>query len=180
MVIADGTAYATAGMFPSEGFIFWLWMRSPEPSAGARFRRTSPAQGYLLASATRLYIPAGRDNPVVCDRATGKRIRWSMETAEPTHYWQAAIPWFSGLEKRGNSTRSRMDRRTNSPRFRKPNDCCGDRSYLHSDTELSALDRGRYLQLARDRKSISRQQGKSKRPSGSWMRSRGAIPRRPN
>jgi outer membrane protein assembly factor BamB len=34
----------------------------------------------------------------------------------------------------------------------------GNRSYLHSDSEISALDRGRYLQLARERKSISRQQ----------------------
>ena len=34
----------------------------------------------------------------------------------------------------------------------------GNRSYLHSDTEISALDRGRYLQLARERKSISSQQ----------------------
>lgn len=33
-----------------------------------------------------------------------------------------------------------------------------DRSYLHSDTELSALDRARYLAMARERKALSTRQ----------------------
>ncbi|MFO1461696.1 MAG: PQQ-binding-like beta-propeller repeat protein [Verrucomicrobiota bacterium] len=160
VVIADGTAYATAGMFPSEG----VHLLALDAVTGAeRWRQVQtdlPAQGYLLASATRLYIPAGRDNPVVCDRATGKRIRVVDGNGGTYALLAGGDSLVFGPGKTGQLNALEDGPSDQLATFQgNQMIVAGDRSYLHSDTELSALDRGRYLQLARDRKSISRQQG---------------------
>ena len=80
VLVDEGTAYYGAGLFPSEGVYVEsvragdgqaLWRNdtggeSAEP-------RMSP-QGYLLATATNLFVPQGRVSPMAFDRADGKRI----------------------------------------------------------------------------------------------------------
>ncbi|MBL9172866.1 MAG: PQQ-like beta-propeller repeat protein [Verrucomicrobiales bacterium] len=160
VVVADGIAYTTAGMFPSEG----VHLLALDAATGAeRWRQIQtdlPAQGYLLASPTRLYIPAGRDNPVVCDRATGKRIRVVDGNGGTYALLAGGDSLVFGPGKTGQLNALDEGPADQLATFQgNQMIVAGDRSYLHSDTELSALDRGRYLQLARERKAISRRQG---------------------
>jgi outer membrane protein assembly factor BamB len=103
---------------------------------------------------------AGRDNPVVCDRATGKRIRVVDGNGGTYALLAGGDSLVFGPGKTGQL--NAMDEGSSDQLATFQGNqmiVAGERSYLHSDTELSALDRGRYLQLARERKSISRRQG---------------------
>jgi outer membrane protein assembly factor BamB len=72
IVVEDETVYFGAGLFPNEGMhLFAL----NAPDGTVRWRRSVElsGQGYMLASAQRLYVPTGRTNPVRFARADGTR-----------------------------------------------------------------------------------------------------------
>jgi outer membrane protein assembly factor BamB len=73
VVVDAGVVYFCAGLFPSQGNFLCavsakdgkeLWKQPIEVVS----------QGYLLASASHLYVPTGRTAPVAFDRATGKQV----------------------------------------------------------------------------------------------------------
>jgi len=78
VLVAGGTAYFGAGVFPAEGLFLYavdaatgrLQWKNDTYSQGGR-SGISP-QGYLLASADRLFMPSGRAMPAAFDRATGR------------------------------------------------------------------------------------------------------------
>jgi outer membrane protein assembly factor BamB len=84
-ILVDGqpgaaVAYFGAGVFPSDGvYLFAVDAENGKPlwcyDAGgdSPFSTFSP-QGYLLASATRLYVPQGRVSPAVFDRKDGRAL----------------------------------------------------------------------------------------------------------
>lgn len=159
VVVRDGLAYTTAGMFPSDG----VHRVALDAATGAvRWRQVQtdlPAQGYLLASATRLYVPAGRNNPAVCDLATGRRLR-VVEGSGGTYALLTDDLLVFGPGKTGQLGAVEDGRSDQLATF------AGNhlivtptRSFLHSDTGLSALDRVRHLELARERKRLATRQG---------------------
>jgi len=154
VVVQDGTVYTTAGMFPAEG----VHRIALDAATGAeRWRQIQtdlPAQGYLLASRTRLYVPAGRDNPAVCDVADGKRLR-VVEGAGGTYALLTDDMLVFGPGKTGQLGAVEEGRSDQLATFQGNHMIVTlDRSYLHSDTEITALDRARYLQLARERRRL--------------------------
>lgn len=159
VVVRSNIVYTTAGMFPSEG----VHLVALDALTGAvKWRQVQddlPAQGYLLASNTRLYVPAGRDNPIVCELSTGKRLQ-VVEGSGGTYALLTGDMLVFGPGKTGQLGAVEEDRKDQLATFQgnhmivTPN-----RSFLHSDTELSALDRARYLDLARQRKSMTTHQG---------------------
>ena len=159
VVVQEGLVYTTAGMFPSEG----VHLVALDAATGAeKWRQVQtdlPAQGYLLASRTRLYVPAGRDNPAVCDLATGKRLR-VVEGAGGTYALLSGDMLVFGPGKTGQLGAVEEGQSDQLATFQGNHMIVTpSRSYLHSDTELSALDRGRYLDLARERKVFAKRQG---------------------
>jgi outer membrane protein assembly factor BamB len=78
VLVDDGAAYFTAGIFPGEGvFLFAAAAESGEEiwqngSCGEVPQSRVSPQGYLLASKTTLYAPMGRVSPAAIDRATGE------------------------------------------------------------------------------------------------------------
>jgi len=102
MLVADGTAYVTAGMWPSEGIYVYaldarsgkqiwcnnssgdMYMDLPHPGASA-FSGVAP-QGYLLASGDVLLVPTGRSVPAAFDRGTGRLL----------YYRPASTQWNGG------------------------------------------------------------------------------------
>ena len=160
VLVRDGILYATAGMFPAEGVHLVALDADTGKERWRQVQKDLPAQGYLLASSSRLYVPAGRDNPVVCDLATGRRIR-VVEGAGGTYALLAGDALVFGPGKTGqlgmveDSSSDQLATFQGTHMIVTP-----DRSYLHSDTDLSALDRGRYLNLARDRKQLANEQAK--------------------
>lgn len=154
VVVRDGLAYCAAGMFPSEG----VYLCALDARTGAEkwkvVNHDLPAQGYLLASDTRLYVPSGRNNPVVYDRADGSRIR-VVEGAGGTYALLTGEDLVFGPGKAGQlgvvpeGESDQLATFAGNHMIVTP-----ARSFLHSDHELSALDRARYLELARERKAV--------------------------
>ena len=158
VIVQDGLVYTTAGMFPSEG----VYLLALDAATGAekwrQVQKDLPAQGYLLASRTRLYVPAGRDNPVVCDVANGKRLR-VVEGAGGTYALLSGDMLVFGPGKTGQLGAVDEGQSDQLATFQGNHMIVtSSRSFLHSDTELSALDRARYLELARERKTLGRRQ----------------------
>lgn len=87
-VIRDGLLYWGAGIWQSEGVFIramnpdtgeLVWMNDssggidmPQPHGGANAKSGVSAQGYLLASADRLFVPTGRAVPAAFHRANGE------------------------------------------------------------------------------------------------------------
>jgi outer membrane protein assembly factor BamB len=168
ILVDDGVAYAGSGMFPSEK-VHVLAFSATDGKELWRITQTDvPAQGYLLMSKIRLYVPAGRDNPVVLNRADGER--WIPIRAGGG----GGKTWFSGGG--GGGTEATLDGDTlvfgpgrKGQMFLVPGETgdafatfsgnhmiiSAEKSYLHADKELSVLDRVRYLKLEGERKQVA-------------------------
>lgn len=159
VIVQDGLVFTTAGMFPSEGVYLVALDAATGEERWRQVQKDLPAQGYLLASKTRLYVPAGRDNPVVCDIANGKRLR-VMEGAGGTYALLSGDMLVFGPGKTGQLGAVEEGQSDQLATFQGNHMIVtSTRSYLHSDTELSSLDRARYLELARERKTLGKRQG---------------------
>ncbi|MBM3822261.1 MAG: hypothetical protein FJ404_05075 [Verrucomicrobia bacterium] len=160
VVVQDGVAYAAAGMFPSEGVHLLALNAATGEVQWRQIQTDLPAQGYLLASRSRLYYPAGRNNPVVCDLAGGKRLQ-VVEGAGGTYALLSGDMLIFGPGKTGQLGAVEDGRQDQLASFEGNHMIVTPtRSFLHSDTELSALDRARYLDLARQRKNLTLEQSR--------------------
>lgn len=158
VVVRDGLLYTTAGMFPSEGVHLVAMDATTGDIRWRQIQTDLPAQGYLLASANRLYVPAGRNNPVVCDISNGQRLR-VVEGAGGTYALLTGDLLVFGPGKTGQLGAVEEGERDQLATFQGNQIIVTrDRSFLQSDHEISALDRSRYLQLARHRRDLQRQQ----------------------
>ncbi len=97
VLVADGVAYAAAGMWPSEGvFVYALnaktgrqiWCNDTSgrrwttvPHGAKSFSGVAP-QGYLLAGKDVLLVPTGRSVPAGFDRKTGKLMYYDPQGEE--------------------------------------------------------------------------------------------------
>ncbi len=159
VIVRDGMLYTAAGMFPSEGVHLVAFDASTGEVQWRQIQNDLPAQGYLLASATRLYVPAGRDNPVVCNLATGERLR-VVEGAGGTYALLTGDMLVFGPGKTGQLGLVEEGQKDQLATFQGNHMIVTtNRSFLHSDKELSALDRARYIELGRHRKALGTRQG---------------------
>ncbi len=87
-VVADAIVYFAAGIWPSEGIYVYavdantgdvIWQNvdsgsiyMPQPHSTAEAKSGVAAQGYLVVSGDRLFVPTGRAVPASFDRRTGK------------------------------------------------------------------------------------------------------------
>lgn len=154
IVVEAGRVYFCAGLFPSQG----SWLCALDAASG-RERWKEPieisAQGYLLASPTRLFVPTGRTAPRTFDRESGKD--------------QGALPG-SGVDTRAGGCFavvcgdqiSYSGGEGGGVQFAAPESkekvvfadglrivARGDTSYIVTNDRLLAIDRGHYLELAR-------------------------------
>lgn len=160
IVVRDRMVYCSAGMFPSEGVYICAVDAEKGQVRWKTEQKDLPAQGYMLASDTRLYVPAGRNNPVVLDRATGKRVR-VVDGSGGTYALLAGDTLVFGPGKTGQLGLVPAESSDQLATFQGNHMIVtADRSYLQSDQELSALDRPRYLDLAGKRRLAMVEQGK--------------------
>ncbi len=158
LVVQDGRVFTTAGMFPSEGVHLVAFDAATGAERWRQIQTDLPAQGYLLASRSRLYVPAGRDNPAVCDLQNGKRLR-VVEGSGGTYALLSDDLLVFGPGKTGQLGAVEDGHSDQLATFQGNHMIVtATRSYLHSDTELTALDRARYLSLARERRRLSVEQ----------------------
>ncbi len=159
VTVDNGTVFCAAGMFPNDG-VFAVALNAKD---GTEQWRTSmgdlPAQGYTLASQTKLYVPTGRNNPTVFDRKTGKKLYTVKGGQGGTYTLLTGDQLVVGPGKAGVLGVTGDDGRDQIASF------AGNHmivtaamSYLHSNTELSALDRQLYLKLLSDRRAATNRQ----------------------
>lgn len=158
IVVIGNLAYCAAGMFPAEG----IYISAVDVRDGKiRWQQKQgdlPAQGYLLASHTRLYVPAGRNNPVVLNRSDGKRVR-VVSGQGGTYALLTGDSLVFGPGKTGTLGFVESNKSDQLASFKGNHMIVTpEMSYLQGDTHLSALDRSRYLDLARKRRSLQSRQ----------------------
>ena len=147
-------------MFPSEGVLITAIEADTGKIKWQQKQTDLPAQGYMLASHTRLYVPAGRNNPVVLNRADGKRIR-VVSGQGGTYALLTGDNLVFGPGKTGTLGFVESNQSDQLATFKGNHMIVTpSRSFLQSDTDLSALDRSRYLDLARKRRPLKSRLGK--------------------
>ena len=160
IIVIGDLAYCAAGMFPSEGVLITAIEADTGKIKWQQKQTDLPAQGYMLASHTRLYVPAGRNNPVVLNRADGKRIR-VVSGQGGTYALLTGDNLVFGPGKTGTLGFVESNQSDQLATFKGNHMIVTpSRSFLQSDTDLSALDRSRYLDLARKRRPLKSRLGK--------------------
>jgi outer membrane protein assembly factor BamB len=157
VVIQGDHAYFGAGVIPSES----VFVVALNAATGDEVWKTQmndlPAQGYLLASATRLYVVTGRDRPLIFDAANGKRLTQVKAGTGGTYALLTGDTLLYGPSKTGevNMIGGQQDVLAsfngNHMIVSRPY------SYLHSGKELSALDREQYVELYGQRTTVGQQ-----------------------
>ncbi|MCP4451944.1 MAG: PQQ-binding-like beta-propeller repeat protein [Planctomycetes bacterium] len=155
VLVQDSKAYFTLSLLP------WApsYICAVKADDGTVIYKTEhqvlTAQAPMLASATRLYMPQGRQRPVVCDVATGRLMggfgnagqggTFALLTPENKLVHGVGQTHSSGGELRGFNA----DTRDQIATF--PTATCmvikGGKAWFCSAKELIALDRGRYMAL---------------------------------
>ena len=159
--VREGSVYATAGVFPWEGVhVVQLDADSGEPRWRTRVENVT-AQGYLLASASKLYVPAGRDRPVVFDIDSGRRLYQVKGGGGGTYALITGDELAYGPGKGGElsvfpaGTKDQLATFQGIQMLVQPG-----ASYLLSKSRLSRLDRPRYLELSGQRNAASSRKAK--------------------
>lgn len=94
-VVADDVVYFAAGIWPSDGIFLYaldaksgsvVWKNDdsgaiymPQPHGGASAESGVSAQGYLVVSGDKLFVPTGRAVPAAFDRKTGKFLYFHLQ-----------------------------------------------------------------------------------------------------
>ena len=68
VLVDGGVAYCGAGLFPTKG-VYLCALKADTGREAWKTRINRPAQGYMLAGAQRLYMPAGRTPPLAYSKA---------------------------------------------------------------------------------------------------------------
>ncbi len=95
ILVDKGIAYFAAGLFPGEDVYLYavraedgelVWKNDASAQATSGWRSFSP-QGYLLASATTLFVPCGKVLPAAFDRSNGRML-----------YQRESVLWWHSAE----------------------------------------------------------------------------------
>ncbi len=148
VVVMENVAYCCVGVFPSET----VYLCAMDADSGKELWKTPlkdfPAQGYMLASRSRLYVTTGRERPLVFDRGTGTRLFQVQGGGGGTYALLTGDLLLYGPGKAGELSASRPDQKEQLATFAGNHMIvAGGLSYLHTNSELSCLDRGRYITL---------------------------------
>ncbi|MEX2185207.1 MAG: PQQ-binding-like beta-propeller repeat protein [Pirellulales bacterium] len=155
-VVVDGDiAYFASGLFPKEG----VFVNAVSAEDGSQKWRTPiadrPAQGYILASATRLYVPTGRENPLVFDRTAGKPLQ-AVGGQGGTYALLSGDTLIFGPGKTGELGVVEPGETEQLATFAGNHMLvAGGMFYLHAEGRLRALDQVRYVELAKQRRDLT-------------------------
>ena len=162
LLVDKGNLYFTAGLFPNQG----TFLSALDAEDGTvRWKRkidVSP-QGYLLASEERLYIPTGRTNPAIFARADGRPLG-ELPSAGGTFALLAENVLVTGPGRRSQELNAAdVETRDKIAQFGGVRMLVnGPTAYMQSEKQLSAFNRGRYLELSRLRNALAQQYDKIK------------------
>jgi len=175
VLVADGTAYFGAGLFPHEEVYLYavdatdgriVWTRDNISHEDAGRNDLSP-QGYLLATDELLIVPSGRTLPAAIDRRTGdlvhKRSHSAKNTAGGVVGGTEALLADGQIYSWGAHHIFAMDQKTGEAGFGyfdgRQMAVSGDAAYVANGTKVSRLDRLAYAAWSRKRQDLEIQIG---------------------
>jgi outer membrane protein assembly factor BamB len=158
VIVKDDVAYFCHGLYPKEG----VFVRAVRADDGRELWRTPiadrPAQGYMLASDTRLYVATGRENPLVFDRKTGKQLQ-ALEGAGGTYALLTGDTLVFGPGRSGQLDLVEPGEKEKLATFAGNHMLfAGGTFFLQSGESLRAIDQARYVALARERRPLEKRQ----------------------
>lgn len=148
VAVDQGVAYFTSGFFPHEGVFLCAVDAATGTQNGAshwqrKFVGSGALQGYLLLTATRIFMPGSRSTPYYFDRATGSMLG-QYNGAMGTYAVLAGNSFFYGPAARGGAQITEGGLAGDTVASHNNGNALvvtATRTYLLSDTTLSALDR---------------------------------------
>ena len=146
-VLIDGDiAYFCSGIFPNEGVALYAVNARDGSEIWARKNLNISPQGYLLASATKLYVPTGRTTPVIFSRKDGALLG-RFRGNGGTFALLDGDKLFYGIGDEGEIETSAPNSNDKIASFNGLQMIISRGiSYLREDKELSAIDRQKYYQ----------------------------------
>jgi outer membrane protein assembly factor BamB len=160
LLVDDGILYFAAGLFPNQGtFLFAL--NAEDGSVKWKQQITISPQGYMLASDERLYVPTGRTNPFIFTRADGESLK-ELPSGGGTFALLTENVLVTGPGRREKELNaSDVQTRDKIATFGGLRMLVsGPTAYMQSENQLSAFDRGKYLELSREQSSLARREDK--------------------
>ncbi len=152
VLVDDGIAYFCSGMFPNEGVELYAVNAADGNVIWKKEGIVISPQGYMLASKKNLYIPTGRTTPTIFSREDGKYLG-GFDGNGGTYALLVNDELIFGGGDEGTLN-------LNLPNREEDDQIAsflglqiivrGDISYLRSDTELSAISRGKYIEGYKD------------------------------
>ena len=163
VLVDGGIAYFCGGLFPNEGVYLCALNAKDGSELWKKELKDVPPQGYMLASSTKLYIPTGRDNPVVVNRKDGEFL-YALSGSGGAFCLLANDALIYGPGKTGEMEAFSAETSDHLATFRgNTMIVTAERSYMHTDTELSALDRIRYREISVRQKQLELQNERLKK-----------------
>jgi len=160
LTVDEGVVYCTAGLFPNQG-AYLAALDADDGTLKYRHAIDVSAQGYMLASPDRLYIPTGRTDPAIFRRAEGTQ-EGTLPSAGGAYALLVDDVLVTG-PGRGAKQLHADDTQTKDAiaTFGGLRMLVKDRiAYMQSEQEVAAFDRLRYLELARQFNQLGQQQKK--------------------
>ncbi|MHC4631310.1 MAG: outer membrane protein assembly factor BamB family protein [Planctomycetota bacterium] len=160
-LVADrGEVYFAAGLFPIQG-AYLIALSAEDGSVKWKQKVDISPQGYMLASDERLYVPTGRTGPAIFTRDDGS-FKGQLPSAGGAYALLTEDVLVTG-PGRGPKELNAADVKTKD----KIATFAGLRmlvngpiAYMQSENKLSAFNRGRYLELSRQRNNLRQQHEK--------------------
>jgi len=160
VLVDDGNLYFAAGLFPNQG-AYLCALRAEDGTIQWKSRVDISPQGYVLASDERLYVPTGRTNPFIFARSDG-RVLGELPSAGGTFalLTENVLVTGPGVRKKELNADD-VDTKSKIAMFGGLRMLVnGPTAYMQSESQLSAFDRGRYLQLSRERTRLAQRHDK--------------------
>jgi len=160
LLVDGGDLYFTAGLFPNQG-TFLSALNAEDGTVRWKRKIAISPQGYMLASDERLYVPTGRTNPAIFARTDGRPLG-ELPSAGGTFALLTENVLVTGPGRQSQELDAAdVDTKDRIAKFGGVRMLVnGSTAYMQSDKELSALNRARYLELARMRNALARQNDK--------------------
>jgi outer membrane protein assembly factor BamB len=171
VLVDDGVAYFGAGVFPHEnvylvavraedGKVVW---RDDSISDGDAYQNEFSPQGYMLATATRLFVPSGRALPVAFEKSTGqlafnRKYGWRGEEAGGNIGGTYALLVDNQIYTGSEDHLLALDQQTGRTGFAwfpgRRLTVSGNMAYLATGKEILAMDRTAYAEASKRRNSL--------------------------
>ncbi len=161
VVVDQGKAYFCAGLFPELAGTFLCAL---DPETGKELWKVKTdisAQGYILASRDRLFVPTGRTAPVAFDKKTGKKLASIPSSGGGYAVVEDDLVAAGPGDTTGTLTLTDAKTRQKLVSFQGLHLVSRKGIYyIHGKTFLLALDRNHYIPLLKKRKALEAEKGK--------------------